>query len=447
MGQSKLPILVNLESQPQHFINRPEIFNKVKEKILNKNDVIPGKLRCAVIHGLPGSGKSTIAKALAWDEEIRKEFSYILWTTLGQEPEVSAKSNQYIDISQYISSKLDLLRDKKVLIIIDDAWEVRHVKPFLLSEGNFYILITTRNEDIAYEPSIATKPEWVGAMTEEEALELMEKWLDRDWSAGEESKAREVAKEIGYLPLALEIIITLVEKKIKWENLLSDLRAEIARLEEIEVGERSLVASINLSLKLLNEEQREAFAWLGILPKDVNITGKMMSTIWQKTEAKADKILSYLKGMALLSHINSPDNTHILSYRIHDVLHDTARNLLCNSPDQDCKNKFSGFGIQVQEAHRILLERYFEKCDRSYYYPWGTLPNDNYIYSYLTWHMEKAETIEEIHNLLNVTGENGKNNWYQIRENLGQLAGYKEDIQRAWRLTRRANEKFIKTSE
>lgn len=445
MGQTKSPIVVNLEARPQHFINRSEIFNRVKEKILNSSDVTPGKLRCVVIHGLPGAGKSTIAKALAWDEEIRKEFSYILWTTLGQEPELSPKPNQYIDISQYISSRLELLRDKKVLVIIDDAWDVGHVKPFLLGEGNFYILITTRNEDIAYEPSIATKPEWVGAMTEGEALELMEKWLDRDWSAGEKSKAREVAKEIGYLPLALEIIITLVEKKIKWENLLSDLRAEIARLEEIEVGERSLVASINLSLKLLNEEQREAFAWLGILPEDVNITGKMMSTIWGKTEAKADKILSHLKGMALLSHINNLDN--ILSYRIHDVLHDTARNLLCNSPSQGCENRFSGFGIQVQKAHKIVLERYFGKCDQSQGYPWSTLPNDDYIHSYLTWHMEKAETIEEMHNLLSVTTENGKNNWYQIRENLGQLAGYKEDIQRAWRLTRRTNGKFIKTSE
>ena len=188
----------------------------------------------------------------------------------------------------------------------------------------------------------------------------------------------------------------------------------------------------------------EAFAWLGVLPEDITITDKICSTIWDTDERNARKTLSFLRKRALLSEF---EELGTVSYQMHDTLHDAARNLLCNPPNPKHQNQLAGLGINFSQAQSILLERYKKKCNSAQECLWVSLPDDGYIHSHLSWHMQKAGQIEEIHKLLNSSTKTGKNTWYQARENLGQIAGYKEDIERAWQLARQANEHNIKCNQ
>jgi len=446
----------NLGIRPKHFIERPETTNSLKSRLLEKSNNDFGKLNATVIFGIPGSGKSAIAKNLACDFDIRKHFSKILITTLGQKPELLTKITdwiKYLDKDSPHFSNLqsasnhlsNLLKNKTALLIVDDAWEIEDVEPFLVPRETCQILITTRNEDIANDSRIKEMPCEIGVMTESQALELIKQLLQRNWHLGEEYLAKKVAKKVGYLPLALEIIAELiVENTAAWEDLESDLETEIAKLEEIAVEKRSLVASINLSLKTLSNHHLEAFAWLGVLPEDITITDKICSTIWDTDERNARKTLSFLRKRALLSEF---EELGTVSYQMHDTLHDAARNLLCNPPNPKHQNQLAGLGINFSQAQSILLERYKKKCNSAQECLWVSLPDDGYIHSHLSWHMQKAGQIEEIHKLLNSSTKTGKNTWYQARENLGQIAGYKEDIERAWQLARQANEHNIKCNQ
>jgi hypothetical protein len=43
---------------------------------------------------------------------------------------------------------------------------------------------------------------------------------------------------------------------------------------------------------------------------------------------------------------------------------------------------------------------------------WHTLPDDGYIFSALTWHMEQAGRLSELHNLFREVNTYGRNGWY-----------------------------------
>ncbi len=456
MGQNNsLTEPFNLGIHPKHFIERPEIINSLKSKLLEKSNNDFGKLNATVIFGIPGSGKSAIAKNLACDLDIRTHFSKILITTLGQKPELLTKITdwiKYLDKDSPHFSNLqsasnhlsNLLKNKTALLIVDDAWEIEDIEPFLVPRETCKILITTRNKNIAN--FVQEKPYEIGSMTQSQALELIKRFLGRDWFFNEQEESKRVARKVGYLPLALKIIAELIaEKETSWKNLILDLEAEIAKLEEIALDRRSLIASINLSLKTLSNDHLEAFAWLGVLPEDVDITDKIASTLWDTDEKNACRFLSLLRKKVLL--LSFEDISGAVSYQMHDTLHDAARNLLCNSPNPKHQNQLAGLGIDFAQAQSLLLERYKKKCNSEQECLWASLPDDGYIHSHLTWHMQKASQIEEIHKLLNSSTKTGKNIWYQARENLGQIAGYKEDIERAWQLARQANEHNIKCNQ
>src|SRR5947199_148000 len=82
------------------------------------------------------------------------------------------------------------------------------------------------------------------------------------------------ARELGHLPLALELAAVRLGRGASWADLLAALRGEVAALEALEdpahrrQGKARLQASFNLSLGALRQADEAAwrsFVWLGVL--------------------------------------------------------------------------------------------------------------------------------------------------------------------------------------
>lgn len=433
---------------PEHFIPRPEVTDALKVCLLNNEPTTPGVLVVSAIHGMAGVGKSTLAAALAHDQEVRDHFpDGILWTTLGQQPEILSKISGWIHAMrdndfrpttvEAASTHLNtLLQDKAILLVVDDIWNPEHAVHFKVGGLRCQVLITTRETIVAR--AVDADLYSVDVMNPEQALALLSSRLRRTFHKREEGQARVLAKEVGYLPLALELPVAQVAGGVSWEELINELQTEIVRLESLEtldVGEISdeellkrfsLCASLNLSLRRLSEEHLSCLMWLGILPEDVIINSVMTATLWEMTAHHAQDTLRYLYNKALL--MSGPPvivgDIELPAYRVHDLVHDMARNLLTTPQPQ-------GLGLSVQDAHTTLLERYKQHTQNGF---WHTLPDDGYIHAHLTWHFQKVGQAEPIHALLREETEEGRNGWYQAREQLGQTAGFLEDVNRAWKL-------------
>jgi CHAT domain/NB-ARC domain/APAF-1 helical domain len=446
---------------PPYFVSRPDVINALKNLLLADEPAIQGVLVVRAIHGLGGVGKSTQAAALTRDPLVRQRFTDgVLWVTLGQEPDILSLLSGWIqDLGDYTfrppgieaaTARLrSLLQKKAVLMVVDDAWNPAHVKLFQAGGMQCRMLITTREAHIATALDATLYD--LDVMTADQALELLSKRVGREFKGQERDDALNLARTVGYLPLALELAAAQVVDDVPWSDLLAELSAEIARLEALDypgvediediddpIRKRlSLIACFNLSLRKLSEERRWMYAWLGILPHDLMLTTAMTTTLWDRSFQKSRDTLHYFRSKALLlPGVPHPDGTR--TYRLHDLLHSMARRLLTDSPETE-NHGLAGFGLTLKQAHMALLERYKKRLKNAL---WHTLPDDGYIHSHLTWHMEQAGQIETIHTLLLEEQEN-RNAWYQAHERLGQTAEFLEDVQRAWRLVEKDSQAHI----
>ena len=405
------------------------------------------------IHGLGAVGKSTLATALAYDEEVQSRFADgILWVTLGQEPNILPMLSGWVQALgdyNFKPTSLDatanhlrtLLYDKAVLLVVDDAWKTDHAKIFNLGGPRCQVLVTTREKAIA--DVLGSETYSLDVMTLSQSMQLLSQKLGREIRGEEAKQAEALVKELGYLPLALELAAAQVADGMSWGVLLADIQQEIARLktldrpsardvtDEADLKRLSLTASLNLSVKRLEQETREGFIWLGILPDDVNITQGMTAVLWDMDDERdARDELAYLRSKALLlDGVALPDGKS--TYRLHDLFHDLARNLLIGPPKPKRRSDMSGLGIGLAEAHGIFLEKYRRLTDN---HLWHTLPNDGYIHQHLVWHFEKAGKIEEIHGLLAEEWKSGGNGWYETCDSLGRTGIFINDVARAWEL-------------
>ncbi|BAY43590.1 regulatory protein [Scytonema sp. HK-05] len=437
---------------PAYFVERPEYSQGLKNRLLTElSDT--RTLVITAIHGLGSVGKSTLAAALAHDEDVQAHFcDGILWATLGQQPDVLPLLSGWVQalgdyefkptsIEAATNHLRTLLYDKAVLLVVDDAWNTKDAQAFNVGGSRCQVLVTTREGMIADALGASTYS--LDVMKPEQAMELLTKKLGRNLQDAERQPAADLAASLGYLPLALELAAAQVMSGQSWAILLKDIQGEIARLksfdrpggggnsDEASLKKLSLTASFNLSIQRLEEFERENFIWLGVLPEDASMTQKMAVTLWDMDDERdASDILECLRSKALLlPGVSLVEGTR--TYRLHDLLHDLARNLLTAPEKPKRRGDLPGLGLKLVDAHVTFLERYREKTENGL---WHTLPNDGYIHQRLSWHLEKAGKTEEIHSLLQEETETGGNGWYEACDRLGQNAIFVTDVARAWKL-------------
>src|SRR5271165_3466195 len=167
---------------PENYVQRPE-FDRLKALLLSTD--AEGRREPVSIttslRGAGGFGKTTLAKALCLDEQIREAFDDgILWVTLGEHPDLRAalaklhdeltdETSAFKDAEQARQALRPRLEQRDLLIVIDDAWSPDHVTPFLDGAPTVARLITTRETSVAASarrpgaearPSVASEP-WV----------------------------------------------------------------------------------------------------------------------------------------------------------------------------------------------------------------------------------------------------------------------------------------------
>ncbi|MCY6489707.1 toll/interleukin-1 receptor domain-containing protein [Leptolyngbya sp. GGD] len=439
---------------PENFVERPEALNAVKALLLEESEK---PLVVSAIAGLGGLGKSVLATALVLDPEVQERFEDgILWVTLGQKPDLQSLLGDWIrtlDKSResYSATTLEaasrylqtLLIEKRMLLVVDDVWIGAHVEHFRVGGAACRMLVTTREAQIE-----GAEVHALDLMSEEEAIALVRQKLNRQWNPAQESEVKAFAKSLGYLPLALDLAANQVRDGLSWGELRSEFETERRAvalevldsseawetLDEKEQRKYSLRACFNLSLRRLSAEQLWQFAWLGVLPEDVSLDVRMAMTLWELPRVQAKKVLVLLKNRSFLT-----SGTETLegepTFRVHDLMHDTARGLLEQdalseplrsllTPIQNLKSKIQN----LASAHAQLLERYRLQAEGR----WDRLPNDGYIYRHLTWHFVQAGMEDEIHALMAMSDEHGRNAWFEACDRIGQPAIFVQDVKRGW---------------
>ena len=148
-----------------------------------------------------------------------------------------------------------------VLIIFDDVRDYQQIKDYLppQEEKRFQVLITTRKEYLS--ATIATFR--VEVLKEEDALDLLRSYFRDNRIDTQIEEAKLLCQDLGYLPLALELVARLlvrrqdcskIRQKLAENGLEEPILEKNPKFHGEMTAERGLKAAFNLSWEELNSE-------------------------------------------------------------------------------------------------------------------------------------------------------------------------------------------------
>ncbi len=274
-----------------------------------------------IIRGWPGVGKTTIASVLAHDNDVQSQFSDgVLWISLGPKPNLLSLTNiwgraltsdsvVFGTVEEAFSRLSDLLRDKSMLLIIDDVWETAHALPFQVGGKNCATLITTRANQIAF--ALARTPGNIyrlPVLTEDNSLALL-RFLAPSIVGEYPDECRQLVIELEGLPLALQVAGRMLVVQARYGFSVADLLVELQNTSKILAAkapaDRSDVANetsptvaalLMKSTDRLDDFTRMCFAQLGVFaPKPASFDLEALKDIWEVDAAEpiARRLVDY----------------------------------------------------------------------------------------------------------------------------------------------------------
>ncbi len=308
---------------PKIFVGREGILTAVKTR-LGKLDPFTNTQTTLTIQGWPGIGKTTLASVLAHDTDLREWFpDGILFTSLGEQPNLFANLMNWAAVLKIegltkIKSDEDLskritaaIREKRVLLIVDDIWDMQHAALFSIGGKHCAMIATTRMNDIA--SALVAHPDDVyrlPVLDEEQSLTLLHT-LAPQMVEQNPVASRELACDLEGLPLALQVAGRLLhaEMRMGWgvTDLLHELREGTQLLDTQAPSDHvamgfdtppTIRILLQRSTDRLDQTTRKHFALLGAFaPKPATFDLDAMKTAWRVPDPKPSVRILVARGL------------------------------------------------------------------------------------------------------------------------------------------------------
>jgi hypothetical protein len=300
------------------------------------------------IRGWPGVGKTTIAAALAHEPDIAAAFpDGVLWISLGPTPNLlsdlatwgralgSEELLRARTLEEASAQLAALLRNKRMLLIVDDVWETEHAMPFKVGGRGCATLITTRLSSVAQALAPTANDIYsLPVLTDDKALALLQA-LAPTVVAQYPDPCLELVRDLEGLPLALQVAGHLLNVEASYGFEVTDLLAQLregARLLEaqapadrVDLAQETtptVAVLLQKSTERLDELTRDCFAYLGAFaPKPATFDLAAMKAVWQIDDPKP--IARTLVDRGLLEYV-----TEMGRYQMHALLVMHAKSLL-----------------------------------------------------------------------------------------------------------------------
>ncbi|XP_075081870.1 putative late blight resistance protein homolog R1A-3 [Nicotiana tabacum] len=318
------------------------------------------ELNTIPVIGMPGIGKTTLAKRIYNDRRTSDHFDIRAWCSVSPRHTVSELAQDIlISIVIYKSKEwkeldyLDLLRrqlyGRRYLIVLDEVWDsyIFHElhRCFPDNHNGSRILVTSGRK---YEDPLFDEPLLVRLLTPEESWELLQVKYNhlrfctqkefRKPPIPNENCPAEVGKEIAIkcqgLPLAIVLVAGFLVNLEDNNNWLTITEEVFSSETNRDVGDCNEI--IELSYKNMPGYLRQCFLYFAALPMSTEISVSKLTWLWvsegflrrdevKKPEDVAEDYLNDLIGRSLVMEARRSSKGGLKSCRIHDYLYHFCR--------------------------------------------------------------------------------------------------------------------------
>ena len=240
----------------------------------------PGAGVTGLVTGSGGMGKTTLAVRAA--HALRPSFPdgafFVDLFGMSPQPATAADALRLLlralgvaderipeDVTARASVYRALLRDRRALVVLDNAGSEEQVRPLLPGDGPSLVLITARRPLAGLE---GVRRLVLGPLSLPEATELLTGIAGQRAGRDEGPTLDQLAKLSDGMPLALRIIGNRLVSRPGWDaaELAARLADEEHRLDQFTAGDLKVATAFWMSYEQLADEARRVFRRLAVAP-------------------------------------------------------------------------------------------------------------------------------------------------------------------------------------
>ncbi|KAJ8562882.1 hypothetical protein K7X08_031334 [Anisodus acutangulus] len=348
-------------------------FNEEAEKVISRLfegleclDVIP-------VVGMPGLGKTTLARKIYNDPKIPRRFFSCIWVFVGQSYN---NKDILLNILKGFTKRFEEFHDKdeaeiaeeirgrvanggKCLIVLDDVWDsnvVDFVKTvFPENNRSHRIMMTTRHEDVAR--SVNVDPHKLKYLNEKESFQLLEKRAFGNSRCPIElvEHGEGIVEKCSGVPLTIVVIAGALRgrtSELDWKVVKENVGKHLIEEDKL----KRCLKIVGLSYNHLPQDRKACFLYFGAFPQGFEIPSWKLIRLWiaeglimsnlpgSEIEEIAECYLNDFANRNLVMVMEKRSNGQIKTCRVHDMLHEfcivqaTRLSLIqqvCLTPGQD----------------------------------------------------------------------------------------------------------------
>ncbi|MGW3472754.1 tetratricopeptide repeat protein [Saccharopolyspora sp. NPDC000995] len=347
-----------LVAEPVNFVDREPECEALDELLAERRGARAG---CVVISGINGVGKSALGaywshRVIEAFEDGQVVFDFDLGRRSLDEAAEHCLRSLGVDgdrVPLVTDDKIALLRSRtkgrKMLFFFDDVADLGEIEKLLPASAESLVLCTAREDAVDLVPE-GIRPIRLSALAPPHALDYLRRNGLRARVDAEPAAAVELVDQCGGLPIALRVVVGLLQRRASWS---------IARAVRELSGQRrkhlhKVFSALDLAVGELQEAQKELYAWLGVFPGPVFSAGAV-AALADLAEIDAESRLAELHRTCLVEENDQEQ------YLLHDLVDEHAsseavRALGAAKRDDALRRLVGWYRLQGAFADRIVME-------------------------------------------------------------------------------------------
>ncbi|KAA8539032.1 hypothetical protein F0562_025724 [Nyssa sinensis] len=344
-----------------NFVEEADVVGIENDVKLLVNRLIWGEKRRAVVSivGMGGLGKTTLAKKVYNNGEVRRYFSCHTWISISQEynvrdllqrviqdvmvlPRDEMKMIERMDVQDLRYKLAEYLKTRRYLIVVDDIWSMEGWDAFLPAFPDIIngsrVMLTTRIKDVALYADAQSVPYHLKFLSETKCWELFCKKVFPGnarviFPPELERLGKAIVAKCGGLPLAIIVLGSMLSRREKvpseWEKIYKSISWQLRE------GENHISGILDLSYNNLPYYLKSCFLYCGSYPEDSEFSTRKLIKLWiaegfiqcrgaEMMEEVAEDYLGELIQRSMIQVAKKSFNGRVKTCRIHDLLRDFA---------------------------------------------------------------------------------------------------------------------------